>query len=69
MPSDVEPWKINIDHLLRDREDLLNLFHYAPPRLRSQTLSEGFLDVLRGGSEVRRLEQLLQQLDRVIERL
>jgi hypothetical protein len=69
MPSrnDVEPWKVNVDHALKGRDDLLNLFHYAPPAMLSAKFGAIVLDSLRGGPEVRRLERLLEQLDRVIE--
>lgn len=67
--EDVEPWRINVDHLLRDRGDLRKLFNYAPPRLVGEKMSAVLLDGLSGGPEIREVEQRLQQLDRVLERV
>ncbi|HUC06905.1 MAG TPA: hypothetical protein VMR96_02355, partial [Solirubrobacterales bacterium] len=67
--SDVDGWEASIDHLLRDRNDLRDLFHYEPlePAIRGflPSLSDGLLH----GPERRRLKQRLNQLDRVVERV
>lgn len=67
--DDVRGWQLNVEHLLHHEEELLQLFRWQP-----LTRTMGFswtsvADVLQGGPEVRRLEGLLTQLDKVIARL
>jgi hypothetical protein len=66
--KDVEPWRIAVDHLLRDRDDLRNIFNYEPPRMIGDEMSTVLADSF-GGRQIRVLERGLRQLDRVLERV
>jgi hypothetical protein len=66
--KDVKPWRIAVDHLLRDRDDLRNIFNYEPPRMIGDEMSTVLADCF-GGRQIRVLERGLRQLDRVLERV
>jgi hypothetical protein len=67
--EDVHGWQANVEHLLHGETELLQLFRWQP-LTRTLGLSwASIADALQGGPEVRRLEGLLAQLDKVIERV
>jgi hypothetical protein len=67
--DDVHGWRANVEHLLRDEGELLQLLRWQP-LTRSMGISfHSVTNLIVGGPETRRLERLLEQLDKVIERL
>jgi hypothetical protein len=69
-PEDVERWEAQVKNLLRDDPERLRLFLYIPPIARNKSggnILAGLLDAMAGGSEIRRLQQRLRQLDVVLQ--
>lgn len=67
--DDIHGWRANVEHLLRGKTELLQLFRWQPLTRNMGINWKSVADALQGGPEVRRLEGLLAQLDKVIERL
>lgn len=67
--DDVHGWQANVEHLLHTETELLQLFRWQPLTQTVGLSWASVADALQGGPEIRRLEGLLAQLDKVIERL
>jgi hypothetical protein len=68
-PEDVHGWQANVEHLLRNDKELLQLFRWQPLTQNMGIAWKSVADAMFGGPQIRRLEGLLTQLDKVIERL
>jgi hypothetical protein len=69
----VRGWTLQVEHDLRDDEELLTIFRYEPyvshlERFQ-RSMTQAILDALSGGPLTQELARRLQQLNVVIERL
>ncbi len=67
--ADIDGWQGNIEHLLRDDPKSLHLFTWQPLGSGPRLSAIGAAAVSPNGPKIQRMERLLGQLEKVIERV